>query len=68
MVFYKKLSNFYHLETADIMCEQFNKFVNTLKKEKEESKQKYPWLGKNEEMKYMTEKYKKSMLIWKIHA
>ena len=38
------------------MCEQFNKFVNTLKQEKEESKVKYPWPDKNDERKYMTER------------
>ena len=37
------LSRYYRFESADILCEQFNKFVNTLKKEKEETKEKYPW-------------------------
>ena len=38
------------------MCDQFNKFVNTLKNEKEQSKENYPWLDKNDERKYMTDK------------
>ena len=38
------------------MCEEFNKFVNTLKKGKEESKEKYPWLDKDDERKYMTDR------------
>ena len=40
------------------MCEQFNKFINTLKKERqqEETKEKYPWLDPSDERKYMTDK------------
>ena len=50
------MSNYYHFEPADVLCEQFNKFVNTLKKEMEESKEKYNWLDKNDERKYMTDR------------
>ena len=42
----QNLNKYYHFETADAVCNQFNKFVNTLKKEKEQSKEKYPWLDK----------------------
>ena len=35
----QNLSKYYHFETADIWCNQCNKFVNALKKEKEESKE-----------------------------
>ena len=45
-VLQQRLSKYYHFEPADALCEQFNKFVNTLKKEKEESKEKYPCLDK----------------------
>ena len=31
------------------MCEQFNTFINTLKKEKEEMKEKYPCLEQDNE-------------------
>ena len=38
----------------DVLCEQFNKFINTLQKEKkEEMKEKYPWLDPSNERKYM---------------
>ena len=40
----QNLSKYYRFELADILCEQFNKFINTLRKEKEETKEKYPWL------------------------
>ena len=43
-VLQQNLSKCYHFETAYVVCEQFNKFVNTLKKEKEESKERYLWL------------------------
>ena len=36
----EQLSRYYRFESADILCEQFNKFVNTLKKEIEEMKEK----------------------------
>ena len=39
----QNLSRYYRFESADILCEHFNKFVNTLKKEKEERNEKYPW-------------------------
>ena len=36
----QNLSKYYRFESADIFCEQLNKFINTLKKEKEETKDK----------------------------
>ena len=54
----QNLSKYYIFESADILCEQFNKFINMLKKErKEETKEKYPWLHTNDERKYMSKKY-----------
>ena len=55
-VLQQNLSKYYHFETADVMCKQFNKFVNTLRKEMEVSKEKYPWLDKDDKRKYMTDK------------
>ena len=52
----QNVSKYYHSEPADALCEQFNKFVNTLKKEKGQSKEKYPWLDKNDERKHMTDR------------
>ena len=31
----QSLRRYYRFESADTLCEQFNKFINTLKKEKE---------------------------------
>ena len=38
------LGKHYHFELAEDVCAQFNRFVNLLKKEEENPKEKYPWL------------------------
>ena len=64
MGYYKKnqgilqqnLSKYYRFESADILCEQFNRFINTLKREKkEESQEKYSWLAPDNEKKDMSD-------------
>ena len=52
----QNVSKYYHFETAGVVCNQFNKFVNILRKKKEESKEKYPWLDKNAERKYVPDR------------
>ena len=52
-VLQQNLSKHYHFESADVVCNQFNRFVNMLKKEEEEGKEKYPWLDKSDERKIM---------------
>ena len=54
----QNLSKYYKLKRADVLCEHFNKLINTLKKERgqEESKENYPWLDPSDEGKYMTDK------------
>ena len=44
----ENLSNYYKFERADTLCEHFNKFINTLKKERKqkELKESYPLLCK----------------------
>ena len=55
----QNLSKYYKFERADTLCEPFNKFINTLKKEREqkELKENYPWLDHSDKRKYMTKKY-----------
>ena len=54
----QNLSKFYKFKSADTICEHFNRFINALKKEREEEMQeKYPWLDPSNERKYMTKKY-----------
>ena len=54
----QNLSKYYKFKRADTLCEHFNKFINTLKKEREqkELKESYPWLDPSDERKYMTDK------------
>ena len=53
----QNVRKYYILESADTLCEQFNKFINTLKrKRKEETKEKYPWLDPSDKRKYMSDK------------
>ena len=40
----QNLSKCYRFQSAAVLCEQFNKCINTLKKEREEMNDKYPWL------------------------
>ena len=52
----QNLSKYYRFESADIVCKYFNKFVNTLKKEKEEMIEKYPWLEPDDERRNMSDR------------
>ena len=51
------MSRYYKFERAEKLCEYFNKFVNTLKEEREQktSEDKYPWLDPNDEQRHMTD-------------
>ena len=53
----QNLSKYYRFERADTLCEYFNKFKNTLIKEREqkEPKESYQWLDPSDERKYMTD-------------
>ena len=54
----QNVSKYYKFERADTLCEHFNKFINTLKKlrEQKELKKSYPWSDPSDERKYMTDK------------
>ena len=53
----QNLSKYYRFESADTLCEQFNKFINIMKKrEKEEIQEKCPWLDPSDERKYMSDR------------
>ena len=53
----QNLSKYYRFERAETLCEYFNKFINILKKEREqiEPKESYTWLDSSDERKYMTD-------------
>ena len=54
----QNLSRYYRFEEAKNLCEYFNKFVNTLKKERELKTpiDKYPWFDPEDERRNMTDR------------
>ena len=54
----QNLSKYYKFKKAEKLCNYFNKFVNTLKTEREQksSEDKYPWLDPDDERRHMTDK------------
>ena len=56
-VLQQNLNHIYHFESAHEVCDQFNRLINTLRKEESmEGTEKYPWLDDSDERKYMTDK------------
>ena len=57
-VLQQNLSCMYNFESASMICDQFNRLINTLKKEEEETCNtgKYPWLDDSDERKHMTDR------------
>ena len=51
------VSKFYEFQSAENVCNQFNNLINTIKKEEKiETEEKYPWLDKMHERKYMSDR------------
>ena len=56
-VLQQNLSHIYHFESANKVCDQFNKLINTLRtEERMQSTEKYPWLDDSNERKYMSDR------------
>ena len=56
-VMQQNLGNMYHFETVDTVCDQFNRLINTLKREEKiEGAEKYPWLDDSNVREYMSDK------------
>ena len=57
VILQQNLSKYYRFERAGTLCEYINKFVNNLKKEREqkEPEENYPWSDSSNERKYMTD-------------
>ena len=55
-VLQEHLGKHYHFELADDVCFQYNRFVNLMRKEEENSKGKYPWLEDTDKRNYMTDR------------
>ena len=55
-VLQEHLGKHYHFELADDVCNQYNRFVNLMRKEEENSEGKYPWLEDTDERKHMMDR------------
>ena len=55
-VLQEHLSRHYHFELADDICHQYNRFINLMRKEEENSEGKFPWLEDTDERKYMMDR------------
>ena len=55
-VLQENLGRHYHFELADDVCNQYNRFVNLLRKEEEDSEGKFPWLEDTNERKHVTDR------------
>ena len=55
-VLQEHLGRHYHFELADDVCDQYNRFVNLMRKEEASSDGKYPWLDDTDERKYMMDR------------
>ena len=57
-VLQQNFSCMYHFESVNTVCDQFNRLINTLRKEEEETNDtdKYSWLDDSDERKYMTDR------------
>ena len=55
-VLQEHLGRHYHFNLADDVCDQYNRFVNLMRKEEENSENKFPWLDDMDERKYMMDR------------
>ena len=55
-VLQEHLGRHYHFKLADDVCNQFNRFVNLMRKEEENSEGKFPWLEDVDKRKYMMDR------------
>ena len=55
-VLQEHLGRHYHFKLADDICNQYNRFVNLMRKEEENSEGKFPWLEDTDERKYMMDR------------
>ena len=55
-VLQEHLGRHYPFKLADDVCDQYNRFVNLMRKEEESSEGKFPWLGDTDKRKHMTDR------------
>ena len=54
-VLQEHLGKHYHFKLGDDICSQYNRFLNLMRNEEEDSEGKFPWLEDTSERKYMTD-------------
>ena len=55
-VLQEHLGKHYPFELVDNVCDQYNRFVNLMRKEEESSEGKFPWLDDTDERKHITDR------------
>ena len=55
-VLQEHLGRHYHFKLANDVCDQYNRFVNLMRKEEENSEGKFPWLEDTDKRKHMMDK------------
>ena len=55
-VLQEHLGRHYHFELADNVCHQYNRFVNLMRKEEENSEEIFPWLDDTDERKHVVDR------------
>ena len=55
-VLQEHLGRHYHFKLADDVCDQYNRFVNLMRKEEENSEGRFPWLEDTDERKYIMDR------------
>ena len=55
-VLQEHLSRHYHFKLTDDICHQYNRFINLMRKEEENSEGKFPWLEETDVRKYMMDR------------
>ena len=55
-VLQEHLGRHFHFELADDVCNQYNRFVNPMRKDEENSEGKFPWLEDTNKRKYMMDR------------
>ena len=55
-VLQEHLGRHYHFKLAGDVCNQYNRFINLMRKEEENSEGKFPWLEDTDKRKYMMDR------------
>ena len=60
--------HYYGFKPLQVLCEEFNKLTNTLKREEQRCNDPNLWLVEDDERRNLTDRYWRHILIWTLHA